>query len=325
MRILVTGGSGFIGSKVCRKLRSMGNAVTSYDVYSRYIEGHDESYEMNVKYRNKITQGVNKVVGDVNDNSRLVDVLLSTQPQIIIHLAALPLANRSVVAPGEAFDGLLKTSFSVLDAIRIYKLKCRLVFISSSMVYGDFENIPVSEGDRTDPKEIYGSMKLGSEYLARAYSRVFDIPLTIVRPSAVYGPGDTNRRVVQIFVENAMEGKPITLNGPSMTMDFTYVDDIAHGISMIPYYDKTIGKTYNITTGQGRTLMELAALLKSHFPSLEIICKENDKSYIPKRGSLSIEGARKDFDYKPKWNLETGLADYIDAMRGMKDGVFRDY
>ena len=161
--------------------------------------------------------------------------------------------------------------------------------------------------------------------MARAYSRVFDIPLTIIRPSAVYGPGDTNRRVVQIFVENAMEGLPITLKGSDTTLDFTYVKDTAQGIVKAAMNQNSIGKTYNITTGQGRTLLELAAILRKYFPSLEIIQEDMLETYIPKRGSLSIERAKEDFGYEPEYTLETGIEEYIKITKGFEDGFFRNY
>lgn len=325
MRYLVTGGAGFIGSRVCHTLRMMAEDVVSYDVYSRYIQGYDLSYEWNTKYRQGLLQGVNQMVGDVNDDKVLGSILLDYRPDVIIHLAALPLANRSVRDPREAFDGLLKTAFSLFDLIRLYKLKVKIVFISSSMIYGDFESDPIRETARTDPKEIYGSMKLGSEFMARAYSRVFDIPLTIIRPSAVYGPGDTNRRVVQIFVERAMEGSPITLNGADTTLDFTYIKDIAQGVVKAAMSDNSIGKTYNVTTGHGRTLLELAAILKKHFPLLEINEDGIQETYIPKRGSLCIEAAKEDFGYSPEYTLETGIEEYVKVNRGFEDGFFRDF
>lgn len=135
---------------------------------------------------------------------------------VILHLAALPIANVSNMYPAEARQNILDGTLTLLDVLWEVNFAFERVFYtSSSMVYGDFPTddednfVPASEDDPSRPLGIYGSMKLSGEHMTRAYSERFDMPNTIIRPSAVYGPTDCNRRVTEIFLTNALKGKPL--------------------------------------------------------------------------------------------------------------------
>jgi len=200
----------------------------------------------------------------------------------------------------------------------------RFVYISSSMIYGDFQEIPAPEDHPKRPKDIYGGTKYAGEIMTETYSRRYGIPYSIVRPSAVYGPYDINRRVSQIFVENALLGKPITLfGGGHQNLDFTFVEDTARGIIQVMFSEKGPGNAFNITYGRGYSLREFADILKTHIPELEIKVVEEEDVFRPKRGALSIEKARKLVGYDPQVSLEEGIQRYLDAYQDLE--VFKHH
>ncbi|MCA9065781.1 MAG: NAD(P)-dependent oxidoreductase, partial [Planctomycetaceae bacterium] len=134
----------------------------------------------------------------------------------------------------------------------------------------------------------------------------------IVRPSAVYGPYDTNRRVVQIFVENAIQGHPIVLHqGGSARLDFTYVDDTAHGMVQTLLHPAAANECFNITYGHGYSLKDLADVLREYFPDLTVKTTDDGTSRRPRRGALSVEKARQMIDYRPRYSLEDGIHEVV--------------
>ena len=215
----------------------------------------------------------------------------------------------------EARDGSVVSTSNTLEILGALKDRdgyCpdRFVYASSSMVYGDFTSDTALETDPTNPKELYGTMKLAGEVLTRGLGNFYDIPWSIVRPSAVYGPTDMNRRVTQIFIEKAFRGEPLNVQGQDERLDFTYIRDIAAGFILAATHPKAIGETFNITCGQSRTLLEFVEILKTHFPQLEYEVTARD-AFRPRRATLSIEKAHRLMGYAPQFPLEKGVADYV--------------
>ena len=147
--------------------------------------------------------------------------------------------------------------------------------------------------------------------IVKAYHRVFDIPYTIIRPSALYGERCVSRRVSQIFIENAVQGMDITINGDgSDKLDFTYIDDLIDGITLIIENEKARNETFNMTYGEARTIGEMAEILKDHFGDLKINYIPKD-SLTPDRGTLDIEKARSLLGYNPQNPIDVGYPKYI--------------
>ena len=144
-------------------------------------------------------------------------------------------------------------------------------------------------------------------YLVKAYNQIFDLPYTIVRPSALYGERCVSRRVGQIFIENAIQGKDIIINGNGEEkLDFTYIEDLIEGISNCCYTEGAINQTFNITYGKSRKINELLNILKSEFSNLKVVYKEREK-FMPERGTLSINKAKKLINYRSKNSIEEGV------------------
>jgi len=318
-KILITGGAGFIGSYVCRRLLDMGHEVVVYDAFIHYISPLKSILK---EYTELRFQGIADQIefrrGDTRDKAHLRRVILETRPERILHLAALPIADLSNRHSEEALTSILEGAVNVLEVLRDVDFVDRFVYISSSMIYGDFEVIPAPEDHPKRPKDIYGGTKYAGEVMTETYSRRYEIPFSIIRPSAVYGPYDVNRRVSQIFVENALLGKPITLfGGGFQSLDFTYIEDVTEGIIKVMFHENAEGEAFNITYGRGYTLRELAEILLAQCPELEVKIVEEEDVFRPKRGALSIEKAKKVVGYDPQVSLEEGIKRYLEIYRNL--------
>jgi len=230
----------------------------------------------------------------------------------VIHLASFP--RQKVVNANPQWgscvmsEGLLNLlELSVKHQVR------KFVYISSSMVYGNFKATyfdGVDELHECNPLGQYGIMKLAGEWLVKDYGRRTGLTYTIVRPSAVYGPLDVEDRVVSKFLLTAMRGETIQVNGPDELLDFTHVND-TDGIASAALSDNTNNMTYNTTRGISRTLLEAAELAVKIVGkgSIQINARDNN---FPSRGQLNITRASNDFGFTPSVNIEEGFAEYLD-------------
>ena len=316
-RILITGGAGFVGSHVCHRLLDMGHEVVVYDAFVRYISPFKSTLTEHTELRFQgIADQIDFRRGDTRDKAHLRRVILETRPERILHLAALPIADLSNRHSEEALTSILEGAVNVLEVLRDVDFVERFAYVSSSMIYGDFKQIPAPEDHPKRPKDIYGGTKYAGEVMTETFSRRYGISCSIIRPSAIYGPYDVNRRVSQIMIENALLERPITLfGGGHQTLDFTYVEDAADGFIKVLLHENGAGNAFNITYGRGYTLLEFAEILRGHFPGLEVKIVEEEDVFRPKRGALSIDKARRLVGYDPQVPLEEGIARYLKIYR----------
>jgi UDP-glucose 4-epimerase len=206
-------------------------------------------------------------------------------------------------------EGLL----NLLEASSQHQVQ-KFVYISSSMVYGNFEDTyfdGVNETHPTNPIGQYGIMKLAGEWLVQDYQRRTGMNYVIIRPSAVYGPLDVEDRVVSKFLLTAMRGGLISVNGGEEYLDFTYVTDVANGIAACTVSDDSTNNTYNLTRGRARGLLEAAKLAVKIAGAGNIQINAPDTNF-PSRGQLNITRACVDFDYAPVVDIEQGFQEYHD-------------
>lgn len=315
-KIIIAGGAGFIGSHLTSQFTEEGHEVYVLDNNIQYFYPLEKSSIKNMEFRHKILLKDAKIIRantlDINDLRRLV---LDIKPEYIVNLAALPLALTAIKKTEEAFSSILTSTENFMEIMRDIGFLKNYVHISSSMVYGDFEKNPNPENAKKEPIEIYGSMKLASEYLVKGYAQRFGFPLTIIRPSAVYGPTDNNFRVIQKFIECALNNKTINANNPSSNrLDFTYVKDAAKGIKLATFFNKNLINEFNITRGESRSLEDAINIIKSFFPKIKINIT-NEKGIYPKRGTLDISKAKKLLKFNPSYCLEDGIKDYVDFLK----------
>ena len=247
---------------------------------------------------------------DARDYHQLSNIMGLFAPEIVIHLAAVAHLNIARKSPHTTFDHSLRTLENALDISVALNVE-RFVFFSSSTVYGDFENIPIREDAKLRPKGTYGSLKLAGELLVKSYQEDAGLVYTIVRPQALYGPRCISGRVLQVFIENVLDGKPIEVNGANETIDFTHVGDVIRFVQLVIGSDAARNETFNVSAGCGRTIGDAADLVWRRFPEAVIVKKPFD-DYRPKRGTMDLTKARTLLGYEPEFNLEMGLDSYID-------------
>jgi len=312
MNILVTGGLGLIGHNVVRRLQSQGHIVSIMDTLTNYGIIPQTEVDHLVNERSKKIDLSGHYSYDISD-AKLVDHVLNIeQPEIIIHMASFP--RQKVVNANPALGSRVMSEglINLLEASNTYDVR-KFIYISSSMVYGDFKD-DVTEDAICKPQGQYGIMKLAGEWLVRDYSRRTNIVHTIIRPSAVYGPLDVEDRVISKFLLTAMRGETLKVNGEKETLDFTYVDDAADGIVAAALSDNTENKTYNITKSHSVTLLEAAhiALALAGGGNLQVGNRDLD---FPSRGALNIDAARRDFGFDPKVDVAEGFQNYYDWLK----------
>ena len=261
-----------------------------------------------LRYKTIISKYKNYIV-DITDIHNTNVIFRNFQPDLVIHCASYPRQKAVEADPALGARVMCEGLTNLLEASVKNNVK-RFVYISSSMVYGDFEH-DVTEDSPCNPIGQYGIFKLMGEKLVQDYSRRTNIEHVIIRPSAVYGELDVEDRVVSKFVLGAIRGQTLKVNGPDEVLDFTYVDDAAEGIVQASLSNNTINQIYNITRSADQmwTLKQAAELAIKIAGKGELIVGPRDLSF-PKRGRLSIEKAIKDFDYYPKINVEEGFLKY---------------
>jgi nucleoside-diphosphate-sugar epimerase len=310
MNILVTGGLGLIGHNVVKRLQDQGHLVSIMDTKTNYgIIPQDEIDYLMAERRKKIAVDSYIYDKDICDAKVVDHVFNVEQPEIVIHMASFP--RQKVVNANPAWGSRVMSEglLNLLEASNKYEVR-KFIYISSSMVYGNFTD-DVTEDYDCKPQGQYGILKFAGEWLVKDYTRRTNLVHTIIRPSAVYGELDVEDRVIAKFMLTAMRGGTLNVNGANETLDFTYVEDAADGIVGAALSDNTENKTYNITKSHSRTLLDAANLAVKCAGKGIINVRDKDADF-PSRGALNIDAARRDFGYDPKVDVEEGFQKYYE-------------
>ena len=307
--ILVTGGLGLIGHHVVNKLESLGHDVVITDTRTTYgiIPQPEIDYLMGERLKKIKTEQIYNI--DISNADSIDWLIQKHQPAIIIHMASFPRQKVVNANPAMGARTMMEGLMNLCESAKKHNVT-KFLYISSSMVYGDFTD-DVVEDYNCKPQGQYGIMKLSGEHIVKDYSRRNCFNHTIIRPSAVYGPLDVEDRVIAKFMLTAMRGGLLKVNGASETLDFTYVEDAADGIVAAALSENTKNKTYNITKSHSRSLLDAANLAVKIAGQGSIEVKDKDADF-PSRGALNIDAARKDFGYDPKVDVEEGFQKYYE-------------
>lgn len=289
MNIVVTGGSGFIGTEICRLLKSK-HEVTVFDI---------QKPKLDVKFKQ----------GDISNPKDVANALKNCD--IVIHLAAALGVIHTEENPIKTLDINTGGTRNVLEACRTNNVK-KIIFSSSSEVYGEPTKIPIEESETPIPITIYGVSKLTAEYYVKSYAKVYGIQYTIFRLFNVYGAEQGNNWVIPEFVSKAVKNEDIMIHGDGSQMRaFCYVTDVSNAFSLV--LQKGHGETYNI--GNGSEPISIKDLAQ------RVISVTNSKSsikFIPfkdsKRNRIEIlfrapstEKALAQLNYRPEISLDEGL------------------
>jgi nucleoside-diphosphate-sugar epimerase len=312
MKILVTGGLGFIGHNVVSKLEAKEHDVVIVDTQTNYgIIPQDELDYLIAERRKKIaTDRIYRI--DISDREGVDWVIREHKPDVVIHMASFPRQKVVNANPAYGAQVMMEGLINVLESSKRYQVE-RVVYISSSMVYGDFED-QIAEDSECNPIGQYGIMKLAGEHLVKDYHRRGAFDYVVIRPSAVYGPLDVEDRVVAKFMLAAMRGEALRVNGAEETLDFTYVDDVADGIVSAATRIMSPNRIYNITKSHSVTLLEAAEMIVEIVGKGTVEVRDRDADF-PSRGALDINRARVILGYDPKVDVEEGFQRYYEWLK----------
>jgi UDP-glucose 4-epimerase len=321
MKILVTGGLGFIGHNVVALLESQGHTCIITDTRTTYgiIPQAELDYLIEERRRKIRTDRIYSI--DIADQDGIIWLIGEHRPDTVIHLASFPRQKVVNANPQAGSHTMSEGLLNLLEA-SVFGNVQKFVYVSSSMVYGNFKDTyfdGIDENHATNPLGQYGIMKLAGEWLVKDYQRRTNMAYTIIRPSAVYGPLDVEDRVVSKFLLTAMRGGEIQVNGVKESLDFTYVSDAANGIATAAVSDSTDNMIYNITRGKAQSLLEAAELVIKIVGRGTIKVNDPDDNF-PSRGQLNNIRARNDFGFLPQVNIEQGFQEYYEWL---KDSFYR--
>ena len=308
MKIIVTGGMGLIGHNIVALLQH-DHEVIIVDNHTNYgfIPTKEIDYLINER-RRKLSNYHNYLV-DISHGDDINVVFARVKPELVIHCASFPRQKAVSADPAWGARVMCEGLTNLLEA-SVKNGTRKFVYISSSMVYGDFET-DVTEDTICNPSGQYGIFKYMGEKLVEDYSKRTGLEHTIIRPSAVYGEYDVEDRVVSKFVLNAIRGNKLKVNGPDEVLDFTYVEDAATGITQAALSNNTTNQIYNITRSDTVqwTLLQAAHLALELAGGGDLEVGPRDLSF-PKRGRLCIDKAVADFGYNPTVNVPEGFKKY---------------
>jgi len=306
MRILVTGGAGFIGSHLVQRLLASGREVTVLDDFNDY-------YDPSIKRAN-VAEGARLVEGDIRDAKALA-AAFQTKPDAVVHLAARAGVRPSLEQPDLYASVNISGTFALLEACRRHQVR-KFVFASSSSVYGDADRVPFRE-DLPDPRPVspYGVSKQAGEHAVLLYHRLHGLRTSALRFFTVYGPRQRPDMAIHKFARLILDGKEVPVFGDGTSQrDYTYVDDAVGGILGALGRDDGF-EVYNI--GESRTvgLNELVALLEKSLGKSARIKKLPDQPGDVKRTYADISKAKANLGYAPSTPIEEGIAKFCEWIR----------
>ena len=298
MKILVTGGAGFIGRWVVKKLLDDGHEVCVLDDLSNGRVENLEGFTENTNFE--------FVSGDIRGREVLKSIFKDID--ICIHAAAAINVQESIDNPQRYYDVNVTGTFNILEAAR--KNNVKVVLIGTCMVYDLSSSKAISEEHLLNPKSPYAGSKLAAENLALSYFHAYGLPVVITRPFNTYGPcqkTDMEGGVVSIFIRSLLDGKTLNVFGDGIqTRDLLYIEDCAEFIVKATFSDKAVGEVINAGSGKDIAIKDLALLICKDPRLIRYVKHHHPQSEIPKL-LCDYTKAKKLLGWEPKTALEEGI------------------
>lgn len=312
---LVTGGAGFIGSHIVEELLRRGHHVRVLDNFST---GKRENLV-------NIQQKIELIEGDLTDGNVVSQAVRGMD--YVFHLGAIPSVVRSVENPFQSHQANVLGTLNVLLACRENKIK-RLVYSSSSSLYGDQPILPKEESMKPDPLSPYAGTKLAGEQYCSIFYATYGIPTVSLRYFNVFGPKQDPTSlysaVIPRFIDCSLDGKPPTIYGDGkQTRDFTYIEDVVEAnlrASEAP--PKALGRAYNIAGGKSVSLLELLSEIQAIIGCTVAPVFEPPRPGDVRDSLAAIERAKKDLNFQPRFTLAEGLKKTVEWFAAKKNGHY---
>ncbi len=314
MRILITGGAGFIGSTLVDRLLLEGNEVTA-------IDNFDPFYPASLKRANLAAatsqERFQLVEADIRDRTKMHSVVAEIKPEVIVHLAA-----RAGVRPS-IDDPALYSDVNVTGTVHLLEAACRLsdrpkfVYASSSSVYGDRPNSPFRETDSVDlPVSPYAATKKACELLAHTFHHLYELPVTGLRFFTAYGPRNRPDLAISKFTSLIDQGKPIPMFGDGSTRrDYTYVGDIVDGICRAMDHCSSY-HIYNLGNSNPIDLKSMIATIAAALGKRPIIEQLPEQPGDVRQTYADISRAQSELGYEPTTPFPKGIETFVAWYRG---------
>ncbi|WP_080056022.1 NAD-dependent epimerase/dehydratase family protein [Spirosoma aerolatum] len=308
MNVLITGGAGFIGSHVADHLLAMGCRV-------HVLDNFHSNYSREQKLLN-IRSGMSHPAyylheGDIRDATRLTDLFRQNPFDVVVHLAALPGVQASLQRPDVYTDVNINGTRTLLNVMHQFGVR-KLIFGSSSSVYGDHPAMPLQEDcQHLFPISPYALTKYKGEQLCRQYHEQYGMEITCLRFFTVYGPRQRPDMAIYQFLEAIRQQHPLTIYGKGTSRDYTYVADIVQGISKAMFRIDGFA-IYNIGSGSYVSLRQLITLMESVSNQKALIIQKPDRPGDVAHTWADLTLSKQNLTYQPTTSLSDGLQQMVD-------------
>ncbi len=313
MKILITGGAGFIGSHLCEKYTEEGHSVICLDNFS--------SGNL-INIRHLLTRKNFKLVnGDIRDFDLLEKIMRGVE--VVFHLAAQIHVDRSIVEPQLTYEVNVLGTQNILEASRIYDVR-KVIYASTSEVYGSAQYVPIDENHPLDAPHPYGASKIAADRMCYAFIHTYNMDISIIRMFNAYGPKQKDSGyggVISLFVKRVLGGVPPIIYGDGQqTRDYNYIKDVVKAYDTVLNYDKPLREPINFGTGREIKILDLAHQI------IKLCGKECQLQPVhvePRPGEVqrliaNSSKAERILGWRPIYKLEEGLREFIDWYQGYK-------
>ncbi|TMU85757.1 NAD-dependent epimerase/dehydratase family protein [Bacillus sp. BHET2] len=316
MKIIITGGAGFIGSNLSRKLLEERHELLLIDSFHPYYSQERKERQLSFVQDKGTISFVQKDL--LVDEEELQDVFHQFKADCVIHLAAIPGVSHSLHVPNEYVDYDIKATINTLRLAGESGVK-KFLFASSSSVYGNIDQRPSKEDDATGAVvSPYAAAKYGAEAFCKAYASIYDLDLTILRFFTVYGPWGRPDMAIYSFINKLMHRQEIPIYGLENKRDYTYIDDIVSGTSKAIESKET--GTFNLGNGHPVSMSELISELKIHFPSLQLKISDRRVGDVTSTWA-DIGKAQEVLGYSPAVSFREGIKRTVQWMKEHEQSV----
>lgn len=308
MKLIVTGGAGFIGSAFVRMMLSRASDAPSVTVFDKLTyAGNLENLEPVAKL-----PGFSFVKGDIADPAATGELFASVRPDAVVHFAAESHVDRSIESPGAFFDTNLRGTFTLLEAARRYQIP-RFVHVSTDEVYGSIE--APYDADEEYPLHTsspYSASKAGSDLLVKSYFHTFQLPVLITRASNNYGPYQFPEKLIPLMISNALEGRDLPIYGDGMQVrDWLYVEDHCRGIEAVLRKGRE-GEIYNIGGNCSLPNCEVVdRIIAQTGASRDQIKYVKDRPGHDRRYALTTGKLMRETGWEPLMDFDRGLRETV--------------
>lgn len=313
MKLLITGGAGFIGSHLCEKYTRAGHTVVCLD---NFMNGNLINIRHLLAHKN-----FKLINGDIRDFDLLEKI--ARDVNVIFHLAAQIHVDRSIVEPKLTYEINVLGTQNILEVARTYDIN-KVIHVSTSEVYGSAQYVPMDEKHPLGAPHPYGASKIAADRMCYAYIQTYGMNISIVRPFNAFGPRQRDSGyggAISIFVKRVLSGMPPIIYGDGdQTRDYTYIEDMVNAFDSVLNYDREIEVPINFGTGREVRIIDLANEI------IKLCGQEGEIKpvHVEKRpGEIErlVAGnsvAKKLLDWEPKYKLEDGLREFINWYRNYK-------